>query len=64
MKPQAQSLAASINWEWVHSHHTKDAGPVRPGPWLTRILAHARRNGWRGTVTPRGACRIINTLLY
>lgn len=55
------TFARAVNWEWVAAHHDwVCAGKVTPGPWCERIIAHARRNGYRGSITPLGACRIIN----
>ena len=59
-----QSFIESINWEWVHAHHTGADGKIGPGPWCDKIIAHARRNGFAGKITPRGACRLINSMLW
>lgn len=59
-----KTFAESVNWEWVHFHHPKEAGKVKPGIWCRRIIAHARENGYTGNVTEAGACRIINRNLY
>lgn len=58
-----QSFTESVNWEWFHAHHVFERdGLVRPGPWVDRIIEHARTNGYRGAITPRGVCRIANAL--
>jgi len=55
------AFSDAINWEWVSAHHDWERdGKVAPGPWCDRIIAHARRNGYKGKITCRGACRIIN----
>lgn len=59
-----KKFVAFINWEWVHAHHKREDGPVRPGHWCSRIIEHARQNGFAGKITPRGACRVINSHLY
>ena len=57
------TLENSVNWEYVAAHH-KRAGNVEPGPWCQTIIEHARKNGYMGKITERGACRIINRNLY
>ena len=57
-------FAESINWEWLHAHHSREDGLVGPGAWLDRIIDHARRNGYRGRITERGALRVINRNLW
>lgn len=57
-------LAECINWEWVHSHHPKSDGRVRPGAWCRTIILHAKENGFRGAISERGACAVINRNLY
>lgn len=54
----------SINWEWVHAHHPEFDGPVGPGPWLDRIIAHARQNGFAGEISPAAAADIVNRNLW
>jgi len=61
---KTKTFSAAINWEWVHAHHPKSAGKVVDGPWLDRIISHAQSNGWCGTITRRGALRIVNFNLY
>ena len=54
----------AVNWEYVAAHHNLERdGKVKPGPWCERIIAHARRNGYKGKITAAGACRIINANL-
>jgi len=61
---KAETFAASINWEYVAAHHNLDRdGKIKPGPWCKRIIAHARRNGYNGTIAQAGACRVINANL-
>lgn len=59
-----QNFKESVNWEWVHAHHTGADGKVTPGHWCRRIITHARRNGFAGKITERGACRVINSMLW
>ena len=55
------TFAEAVNWEYVAAHHKPERdGKVKPGPWCERIIEHARRNGYTGRITARGACRIIN----
>lgn len=63
IKPKL-SFTESVNWEYVHAHHAKDDGKVAPGLWSSKIIQHARKNGFAGKITERGACRIINANLY
>lgn len=58
------NFTKSVNWEYVHAHHKLEDGKVKPGPWCSRIIEHARKNGFAGRITERGACRIINAKLY
>jgi len=55
---------SAVNWEYVHAHHKAEDGKVKPGIWCSRIIEHARKNGFTGKITDRGACRIINKNLY
>jgi len=57
------TLQEAVNWEYVHAHQSED-GKVKPGPWCKRIIACARKNGYTGKITERGACRIINRNLW
>ena len=55
------TFAEAVNWEYVAAHHKLERdGKVKPGLWCERIIEHARRNGYAGKITARGACRIIN----
>jgi hypothetical protein len=55
------TFASAVNWEYVASHHNRGRdGKVKPGFWCDRMIEHARRNGYKGKITPAGACRIIN----
>lgn len=55
------TFADAVNWEYVAAHHNRERdGNVKCGPWCERIIEHARRNGYKGTITAAGACRIIN----
>lgn len=63
MKPKL-NFAHAVNWEWVHAHHKREDGRVVPGPWCSRIIGHARKNGFKGKITARGACRVVNARLY
>ena len=63
-KRTSPTFAESINFEWVHAYHKESDGRVVAGPWLDRIIDHARSNGFKGKITPRGALRIINSRLY
>lgn len=58
------SFAEAVNWEWIHAHHRREDGRAEPGPWLDRIMEHARANGFRGRITIKGAIREINRNLY
>ena len=64
MKNAKLNFKDSVNWEYVHSHHKLEDGKVKPGPWCNRIIEHARKNGFAGKITERGACRVINSNLY
>jgi hypothetical protein len=59
-----KSFKASVNWEFVHAHHPSNHGKVKPGPWVDKIITHARENGFKGKITADGAARIINSNLY
>ncbi len=58
------SFQSAVNWEYVQAHHKLEGGKVKPGSWCKRIIEHARKNGYTGKITERGACRIINANLY
>jgi hypothetical protein len=58
------SFKAAVNWDFVHAHHPIEAGKIKPGPWLDSIIEHARRRGFAGNITPRGAARVANQNLY
>lgn len=58
------SFSEAVNWEYIHAHHPAIAGKIKTGLWLDRIIAHARANGFSGTITLRGAARIVNNHLY
>ena len=59
-----KTFKAAVNWEFVHAHHPAAQGKVNPGPWVDKIIAHARENGFKGKITPTGAARTINANLY
>ncbi len=58
------TFGEAVNWEFVHTQHVKESGPVKPGPWCRRIIGHARANGYTGKITEAGACRVINKNLW
>jgi hypothetical protein len=53
---KSPTFAEAVNWDYVRSN----PGKVKPGPWCERIIEHARRNGYRGKITQRGASRVAN----
>jgi hypothetical protein len=55
------TFSEAVNWEYVNAHHNLERdGKVEPGAWCRRIIEHAKDNGYKGKITERGACRIIN----
>lgn len=61
---QIESLRESINWEWVQSHHGVEDGEITEGPWASKILAHAVRNGYKGELGMDEVLEVLNEGIY
>lgn len=58
------TFSEAVNWEYVHSHHTAAMGKLTAeSPFVALVIEHARRNGFKGKITNRGAARVINAHL-
>lgn len=67
MKSKQIRFAEAVNWEWVHSAHKATDGKITPKEhpaFIQRVIENAKRNGWKGKITPASAALIINNNLY
>jgi hypothetical protein len=62
---KSPTFSESVNWEYVHAHQKGSTYKVKAeSTFVDRIIEHARRNGFTGTITNVGAARVINANLY